>query len=89
MNVPIQPKIWACPWACIHAAESDESECSPLIEIRFQTTRERAWEEHEQQSRNDICGKKAGQPGFMREGVYTGRRGHDPAVEAIAGPFGK
>src|SRR6185295_2220675 len=39
MNVPIQPKICACPCAWIHAGDTELAERCALIEIRFQTPR--------------------------------------------------
>jgi hypothetical protein len=38
IKVPIQPKIWAWPWAWIQAAEI-AAPWWPLIEIRFYTPR--------------------------------------------------
>ena len=39
MNVPIHPKICACPWACRKAGDRLSSAWRLLIEIRFQTPR--------------------------------------------------
>src|SRR5581483_326912 len=39
MKLPIQPKTWACPCACIHAAETVSADRRLLMASRFHTPR--------------------------------------------------